>query len=67
MSTANQNRVRDWPLWHFAQLEAAIEQGDYAAAALAQQELERLGVTVQYRGRRPETIEAHLRRERGGA
>jgi hypothetical protein len=43
--------VRDWPLWWFARLEAAIERGDYPAAAEAQQELERLGVTVRYRGR----------------
>jgi hypothetical protein len=43
----------DWPLWWFARLEAAIERGDYQTAARAQRELERLGVTVQYRGRRP--------------
>jgi hypothetical protein len=40
-------------LWWFARLEAAILRGDYGVAHQAQQELERLGVTVQYRGRRP--------------
>jgi hypothetical protein len=43
----------DWPLWWFAQLEVAIEHGDYPAAARAQRELKRLGVTVCYRGRWP--------------
>jgi hypothetical protein len=36
--------VRDWPLWWFARLEAAIERGDYRTAARAQRELERLVV-----------------------
>jgi hypothetical protein len=45
--------VIDWPLWWFVRLEAAVERGDHAAAAEAQRELERLGVTVQYRGRLP--------------
>jgi hypothetical protein len=45
--------VRDWPLWWFGKLEAAIERGDYQTAARAQRELERLGVIVQFRGRRP--------------
>jgi hypothetical protein len=49
-------RVRNWPLWWFARLEAAVENGDHVTAARAQQELERLGVTVQYRGRRPVQI-----------
>jgi hypothetical protein len=43
--------ARDWPLWWFARLEAAIERGDYQTAALAQRELERLGVTVLFCGR----------------
>jgi len=47
----NPDPVRDWPLWWFARLEAAIERGDYQTAAEAQRELERLGVTVQYSGR----------------
>ena len=54
MSTAQSNPdpVHDWPLWWFARLEAAIERGDYQAAAHAQRELEGLGVGVQYCGRR---------------
>jgi len=44
---------KDWPLLWFARLEAAIERGDYPAAAEAQRELERLGVSVTYRGRQP--------------
>jgi hypothetical protein len=52
-STLPPDAVRDWPLWWFARLEAAVERGDYQTAARAQRELERLGVTVQYRGRRP--------------
>jgi hypothetical protein len=52
-ATPERDRI-DWPLWWFARLEAAIERGDYPAAARAQRELERLGVTVHYRGRRPE-------------
>jgi hypothetical protein len=38
----------DWPVYWFAALEQAVESGDYAAAAKAQQELERLGVAVKY-------------------
>ena len=52
MSNESMTRL-DWPLWWFAKLEAAIERGDYQKAARAQVELERLGVTVQYRGRKP--------------
>jgi hypothetical protein len=50
----------DWPLYWFAQLEAAIEKGAYADAARAQDELERLGVTVQYRGRCPVAVEEEV-------
>jgi hypothetical protein len=50
-------QVRDWPLWWFAELEAAIERGDYETAHGAAQELERLGVTVVYRGRTPVRME----------
>jgi hypothetical protein len=53
--------TRDWPLWWFARLETAIERGDYQAAAHAQRELERLGVTVKYRGRRPRQREGVAR------
>jgi hypothetical protein len=38
----------DWPLWWFAQLEAAVERGDHQTAAEAQRELARLGVRVAY-------------------
>jgi hypothetical protein len=48
------SQVRNWPLWWFARLEAAVERGDFAGAAGAQRELERLGVTVRYRGGRPQ-------------
>jgi hypothetical protein len=44
--------VRNWPLWWFARLEAAVQRGDYRTAARAQRQLERLGVTVQYRVQR---------------
>jgi hypothetical protein len=53
MAAPHKTDSTNWPLWWFAQLEAAIERGDYRAAADAQRELERLGVSVQYRGRRP--------------
>ena len=43
--------VHDWPLYWFAELARAVENGDFAAAAAAQAELERLGVTVCYRPR----------------
>jgi hypothetical protein len=49
---------RDWPLYWFARLEKAVEDGDHQAAAEAQRELERLGVTVQYRARRAVPQEA---------
>jgi hypothetical protein len=39
----------DWPLYWFAALEKAVEEGAFAKAAQAQRELERLGVQVQYR------------------
>jgi hypothetical protein len=52
--------VTDWPLYHFARLEKAVEAGDHQTAAQAQRELERLGVRVAYgrpsarrQGRRP--------------
>jgi hypothetical protein len=51
--TRTQTKIDDWPLLWFARLEAAIGRGDYQTAAQAQRELERLGVTVRYRGRRP--------------
>jgi len=42
------NRVTDWPLYWFAQLERAVEAGDHQAAAEVQRQLARLGVRVQY-------------------
>jgi hypothetical protein len=40
--------VTDWPIYWFAKLEKAVEQGDHEAAAEAQRELARLGVRVAY-------------------
>jgi hypothetical protein len=49
--------VEDLPIYWFALLERAVEQGDHATAALAQRELERLGVHVRYgRPRRREEV-----------
>jgi hypothetical protein len=42
----------DWPLYWFAALERAIDDGDFAGADRATRELRRLGVDVVYR-RRP--------------
>jgi hypothetical protein len=42
------DRVRNWPLWWFARLEAAVVRGNHAQAAEAQRQLERLGVDVRY-------------------
>lgn len=39
---------RNWPLYWFAQLEKAVEEGDHQAAAEAQRRLARLGVRVHY-------------------
>jgi hypothetical protein len=51
VSPAAKRHPLDWPVYWFAALERAIEAGDWQAAAEAQRELERLGVTVQYRPR----------------
>jgi hypothetical protein len=40
--------VTDWPLYWFARLEKAVEQGDHQTAAESQQQLARLGVRVSY-------------------
>ncbi len=53
MSLESTTERLDWPLLWFARLEAAIERGDYHSAADAQHKLERLGVSVTYRGRQP--------------
>ena len=44
--------AHDWPLYWFAALERAIDDGDFAVAAQATQELRRLGVDVTYRRKR---------------
>lgn len=49
----DQPPIHDWPLYWFARLENAIEQGDHQAAAEAQQQLARLGVFVSYGRPRP--------------
>jgi hypothetical protein len=46
--------VTDWPLYWFARLEKAVEQGDHQAAAEAQRNLARLGVRVSYGRPRPQ-------------
>ena len=40
--------VKDWPLYWFARLEKAVEEGDHQTAAVAQRHLARLGVQVSY-------------------
>jgi hypothetical protein len=45
--------VTDWPLYWFARLEKAVEQGDHQTAAEAQQRLACLGVRVSYGQPRP--------------
>jgi len=44
--------VRDWPLWWFASLEAAIDRDNRKKAAQSLRELKRLGFTIKYGGRR---------------
>lgn len=38
----------EWPVYWFAKLEKAVSDGDHQLAAEAQQELQRLGVKVNY-------------------
>ena len=45
--------VANWPVYHFAALETALEQGDFQAAAEARRELAQLGVEVRIRLTRP--------------
>lgn len=47
-ATVTTPRQADWPLYWFAKLEKAVEDGDHQAAAEAQRELARLGVRVAY-------------------
>ncbi len=53
--------VTDWPLYWFARLEKAVEEGDHQAAAEAQRELARLGVRVAYG--RPNPKQQEVRRD----
>jgi hypothetical protein len=41
--------ARDWPAYWLVCLERAVAEGDYPAAARAQQELRRLGIDVTMR------------------
>ena len=47
-ANAKRPSVVDWPLYWFAALERAIESSNFSAAADAQRNLERLGVTVRF-------------------
>ncbi len=47
-ATLSLPRQTDWPLYWFAKLEKAVEEGDHQTAAEAQRELARLGVRVSY-------------------
>ena len=62
MSTSSSPQsALDWPVYWFAALERAVETGDWVSAAEAQRQLERLGVTVNYRMRakqKPTTMRA---------
>jgi hypothetical protein len=55
------DRIRDWPLWHFAQLEAALNHQNDKAAREALSNLERLGIEVRFR-LPPRRIRSHGRR-----
>jgi hypothetical protein len=41
-------QIADWPLWWFAQLEAALKRGDRGAAIAAIRKLEQLGFEVRF-------------------
>jgi hypothetical protein len=41
-------RYRRWPLYWFARLEAALERGNLAQAADAQEHLKQLGLRVEF-------------------
>ncbi len=47
-ATASISQPTDWPLYWFARLEKAVEEGDHQTAAEAQRQLARLGVRVSY-------------------
>lgn len=48
--------VTDVPIYWFAKLERALDDGDFEAAAEAQRQLERLGVTVRFTRRAREAV-----------
>jgi hypothetical protein len=60
MPVQTRENIRDWPLWHFAALEAAVRRGDRKAAAKAIRRLEQLGIEVRF------TLPVHLRRQEVG-
>lgn len=47
-STTETTDYTEQPIYWFAILDCAVEEGDHAAAAEAQRELARLGVRVAY-------------------
>jgi hypothetical protein len=53
MTNATSQRFHDVPIYWFAKLDRAVEDGDFGAAAEAQRHLERLGVHVRYKQSRP--------------
>lgn len=44
----NEKPSTDYPIYWFARLEKAVEDGDFEAAASAQRHLKRLGVHIRY-------------------
>jgi hypothetical protein len=49
MSPEIEREIHDSPIYWFALLEAARQKHNFAAAAQAKDQLERLGVSVKYR------------------
>jgi hypothetical protein len=52
MTAPTEKTASDRPLFWLVVLDASVERGDFVTAAEAQRQLERLGVSVRYRGRR---------------
>jgi hypothetical protein len=59
--TTDDPPISDMPIYWFARLEKAVEQGDYQTAADAQKQLARLGVRVVYG--RPQQVTSSPSRE----
>jgi hypothetical protein len=59
-NTATESRPEECPTAWFAEMQLAAERGNYSRAALAQQQLARLGWIVNHLPR------ADLRQRRGG-